>query len=109
MAEAVGLLAVGLLAVGLLAVGLAAVLLAAVLLAVSLVSVASLVSLPSCVALTSPLSELPRKTLILELYAAYLRCLRHPWRNRASLGTRDRDRVTLLPQGGVRVTRSWAG
>jgi hypothetical protein len=75
---AVGLLAVGLLAVGLLAVGLAAVLLAAVLLAVSLVSVASLVSLPSCVALTSPLSELPRKTLMLELYAASLRCPRSP-------------------------------
>jgi hypothetical protein len=75
MAEAVGLLVVGLAAV-LLAVGLlAAVLLAAVLLAVSL---ASLVSLPSCVALTSPLSELPRKTLMLELYAASLRCPRSP-------------------------------
>jgi hypothetical protein len=36
----------------------------------SLVSVASLGSLPSCVVLTSPLSELPRKTLMLELYAA---------------------------------------
>jgi hypothetical protein len=75
--------------VGLLAgVLLAGVLLAGVLLAVSLVSwacmtsLASLVSLPSCVALPSPLSELPRKTLMLELYAAYLPCLRRPWRDR---------------------------